>query len=318
MYVQGMRLHIKYLSEYIALSSPKLYLEMVAWAKIMLISLRFRVEDIQHGFDLLSDEMQSHLPPEDGKLVAEYIEQGKKTLICGPIETPSFIDPSNHSDKIAYDYLELLLRCDEQGAMELISECMKAGEDAGNVYINVFQKTQNEIGRLWQIGKINVGQEHYCAAANQIIISKLYPKIWSSKKNRVPRPCAIVACVEGELHEFGARMVADLLELDGWDVQYLGANWPMPSIIQMVNLRRPELLLLSATMINNVNGVTDIIHEIDKDVRSNGLKILVGGYPFKIDNELWKTVGADGFATDAKMAIEICNGWLVKDNDQKR
>jgi methanogenic corrinoid protein MtbC1 len=31
--------------------------------------------------------------------------------------------------------------------------------------------------------------------------------------------------------------------------------------------------------------------------------VLVGGYPFNREQELWRTVGADGFAADADAAI---------------
>jgi methanogenic corrinoid protein MtbC1 len=35
-----------------------------------------------------------------------------------------------------------------------------------------------------------------------------------------------LACVEGELHEVGARMASDFLEMAGFDVRFLGANVP--------------------------------------------------------------------------------------------
>jgi len=37
------------------------------------------------------------------------------------------------------------------------------------------------------------------------------------------------------------------------------------------------------------------------------VKILVGGYPFKVEPELWKTIGADGSANGAREAIELAN-----------
>lgn len=38
-----------------------------------------------------------------------------------------------------------------------------------------------------------------------------------------------------------------------------------------------------------------------------GVKILVGGYPFKLAPELWKMVGADGSASGAREAIALGN-----------
>jgi hypothetical protein len=36
----------------------------------------------------------------------------------------------------------------------------------------------------------------------------------------------VAACVSGELHEIGVRMLCDLLEMEGWNTIYLGANVP--------------------------------------------------------------------------------------------
>jgi methanogenic corrinoid protein MtbC1 len=33
--------------------------------------------------------------------------------------------------------------------------------------------------------------------------------------------------------------------------------------------------------------------------------VIVGGYPFNIDTELWRKVGSDGWAPDADKAVEV-------------
>jgi methanogenic corrinoid protein MtbC1 len=40
---------------------------------------------------------------------------------------------------------------------------------------------------------------------------------------------------------------------------------------------------------------------------SNNVKILVGGYPFNLEPELWKRVGADAYATDASEAVAVAS-----------
>ena len=45
-------------------------------------------------------------------------------------------------------------------------------------------------------------------------------------------------------------------------------------------------------------------------------KIIVGGYPFNIDNDLWNKVGADGQALDAETAIEIADNLVTEDFDE--
>jgi methanogenic corrinoid protein MtbC1 len=40
---------------------------------------------------------------------------------------------------------------------------------------------------------------------------------------------------------------------------------------------------------------------------SSDLKIIVGGYPFKVAEGLWKNIGADGFAPNADEAVQLAD-----------
>jgi methanogenic corrinoid protein MtbC1 len=42
-------------------------------------------------------------------------------------------------------------------------------------------------------------------------------------------------------------------------------------------------------------------------------KIIVGGYPFRVDTDLWKKVGADGQAVDAETAVEMAEKLVMED-----
>ena len=65
-----------------------------------------------------------------------------------------------------------------------------------------------EVGRLWQMNRLSVAQEHYVTAATQLIMSQLYPLVFrTARRDRR----IVAACVGGELHELGVRMVADRL-----------------------------------------------------------------------------------------------------------
>ena len=102
-------------------------------------------------------------------------------------------------------------------------DAIQHGTSVHDIYLHVFQRSQYEVGRLWQTNQISVGQEHLCTAATQLIMSQLYPLIFGTeRKNRR----IVAACVGGDLHEIGIRMVADFFEMDGWDTFYLGADVP--------------------------------------------------------------------------------------------
>ena len=78
---------------------------------------------------------------------------------------------------------------------------------------------------------LSVAQEHYCTAATQLVMSQLYPRIFSTERRG---RTLVAARVADDLHEIGLRMVADFFEMEGWDTFYVGATF-------VVNLRAARL-----------------------------------------------------------------------------
>ena len=205
---------------------------------------------------------------------------------------------------LALEYTRALLSGERHIASKLVIDVVQDSDDVKAIYLHVFQTTQREIGRLWQTGQISVAQEHYCTAATQMIMSQLYPYIFTNEK--IGRSL-VATCVGGELHEVGIRMVADFFEIEGWDTYYLGANAPAKSILTTIEEQEADVVGISTTMFFNVAAVGELISILRASTVSQNVKILVGGYPFLISQELWKQVGADGFAQDAQSAISFSN-----------
>ena len=189
-------------------------------------------------------------------------------------------------------YLEALLAGERRVASRLVLDAVDQGTSVKDIYINVFQRSQDEIGRLWFTNRVSVAQEHFCSAATQMIMSQLYPHIFATEK--IGRRL-VVACVGGELHEIGARMVADFCEMDGWDTYYLGANAPATSIVEAVETGEWTFQGLSATMPFHRKPLREIIARVRESRAVKGIKILVGGYalnPSLVYGSEWEPTGS--------------------------
>lgn len=213
-------------------------------------------------------------------------------------------DPSANQPRpwpdLADRYLHLLLDRERQQATRLIHDLVEEDADIRDIYLNIFQTSQREIGRLWQTNQVTVAQEHYCTAATQQIISQLYPYIFATTRGGRKM---VMACASAELHELGARMVADFFEMDGWDTYYLGANVPAGSILSEIRDSGADLLGLSVSLPDKVPLAAEIIKEVRGADFGRPVAILVGGRPFNVAPDLWKKVGADGHAPDARTAV---------------
>lgn len=210
------------------------------------------------------------------------------------------VDNSEQWSEWAERYLRLLLDRERQNAARFIHDLVEQGVDIRDIYLNIFQPSQRKIGRLWQTNQVTVAQEHYCTAATQQVMSQLYPYIFAATAGDRKM---VMACASAELHELGARMVADFFEIEGWDTYYLGANVPAESILSEIRESRADLLGLSVALPDKIPLAAEVVKQIRSADFERPVKVLVGGRPFNVDPELWKKVGADGYAPDARRAV---------------
>ena len=205
---------------------------------------------------------------------------------------------------LAARYLQILLRKDADTAIVLLLNAVEDGLPLKDLYLQVLQPAQYELGRLWQIGQISIAEEHFCTAATQQVMSRLYPRLFSTPKNG---KVLVATCIKGELHEIGMRMVTDLFELDGWDTHFFSATTPHSEILQALIDNRADLLALSATLTSHVKDLQELIALVHASTITPPPQIMVGGYPFNADPELWRRIGADGTARGAEEAVREGN-----------
>lgn len=233
--------------------------------------------------------------------VGEFLGRALDALEAGSAGRPEESAPLGD---LARAYLDEVLRGHRESAVAVVLDAVRSGTDVATALIEVLEPAQKEIGRLWQVGEITVAQEHYCTAITQLVMTDLYPFLFTGADSG-RRLVAVQA--PGSLHEVGLRMVADLLEHEGWDTTYLGAvSGPGPVIDSLVD-RRADVLAISASMPAHVRAVAALIAAVRNDPRTAHVKVVVGGRPFLVAPDLAAEVGADGWAPDARETVALCS-----------
>jgi methanogenic corrinoid protein MtbC1 len=142
-------------------------------------------------------------------------------------------------------YLAAQLAGERRGAIRVIDQAVSTGMTIADIRQFVIQEAQREIGRLWQEDRVSIAQEHMATAISQLALAHLY----LHAEGAAPKGRKIlVAGVEGELHDFPARLVADALDLAGYEVRFLGASVPVDSLLSAIDAERPDLVAFSVTM----------------------------------------------------------------------
>jgi MerR family transcriptional regulator, light-induced transcriptional regulator len=170
-------------------------------------------------------------------------------------------------------YLEAQLAGDQRRALALLGEAAAGGHTVDALRREVVQAAQLEIGRLWQENRISIAHEHMATAVSQRALVFLYERATPAPRTgkRI-----VMACVEGEQHELPARMLADHLELAGYDVAYLGANVPTDSLLAVVRGAPVDVVALSVTMSFNVGGLRGAVLALR--AHRPKLPVIIGGH----------------------------------------
>jgi len=300
-YLNEVKFQLAYLSESLLYSAPELFFNALSWGKIFLPSVNVPSEGIEFMLRAMKETLKVKLPEEIKSSAVDFIEDAIKIVNDLPSQIPSFLNSKRKLYSESKKYLELLLVNNKSEANKLILHLVTKGTEIKDIYLEIFQPTQYELGRMWQMGMINVSQEHYCTAATQLIMAQLYPYIFKTKKTE---NVFVGTCVSGELHEIGIRMLSDFLELKGWNTFYLGANMPNDSIIQTIIDRKPDVIGISATMTFHVEKAERLIKAIRDTSECSNSKIIVGGYVFKLNDMLWSKIGADMYGEDLENAFK--------------
>jgi MerR family transcriptional regulator, light-induced transcriptional regulator len=292
--------HFDYLREALAASDPSLFVHYAGWVRTLLVGLGLPAEATIDTLRAMRDAIKTDLSGAPGEIAASFVTVALRHVESSHDQPPSYLVHDTPLGQLGQEYLARLLQGDRRKATALIMNAVESGISVRDLYIQVFQPSQQEVGRLWQLNQVSVAQEHYCTAATQLIMSQLYPYIFSTA--RVGRRM-VATSVGGELHEIGIRMVADFFEMEGWDTFYLGANTPAESVVQAVAEYDAELLAVSVTLTPHIPKAAQLIDLVHHSALHP--KIMVGGYPFNVSPHLWQKVNADGFAPSADEAVKV-------------
>jgi DNA-binding transcriptional MerR regulator len=175
---------------------------------------------------------------------------------------------------LAQRFLELAGNGDTDAASREILLADELGMPASTIFDDVLHPVLREVGERWASGTLGVGQEHEISEAIRDLIAEL------TLRHAHPRsgmPAVLAACPSGERHDLGLRMICGLLRQRGAQVHYLGVDVDTPFLIEMIDLRRPELVLLSVTLESNVPCILETAAAVEAFESGNGAPRLVAG-----------------------------------------
>ena len=201
-----------------------------------------------------------------------------------------------------------LLQYDKAKALEIFDLFMKENEKIEFID-KIMVNALISIGEKWENGSIALSQVYMSSKICEQLTDILLSQNISVAKNKNTPAMAIVTLEDH--HSLGKRIVGSILKTAGYDLIDFGFGITVEELIKKSIEENIKILLISVLMFPSALKIKKITTALKE--KNLSIKILVGGAPFIIDDDLWRTVGADAMSKNAGHAMEIIEKWIEED-----
>ena len=177
--------------------------------------------------------------------------------------------------KIKQSTLKFLLSGDLDG-LRLVFKNFKKTGTIPEFYEKILRPAMYDIGGLWRDGKLDVGSEHVASNAVTRLIESMNTKLKSKSKTKT----ILICTPDGEYHIIPCLMIETYLTLRGYNVINLSPSIPTKSLINHIDMERPDLVLISITLDERVKAGIQLV----KNIKKLKIPVIVGGQALK-DNK---------------------------------
>jgi methanogenic corrinoid protein MtbC1 len=205
-------------------------------------------------------------------------------------------------------FLRLVGDGDEYGAVEVITALADNDVPPQRIMMELIGPTQSRVGELWAANEWTIAREHAATATAERALAALAARFVV----RPSRGRITVACVDGEWHALPVRILAEMLRLDGWRVDFLGPSVPGPHLVTHLHQTGPDAVALSCMIATRLPRA----HAAITACRSAGVPVIAGGRGFGPGGRHAQTLGADAWAAGAEEAVKrLSSSWPPPSRD---
>ena len=164
-----------------------------------------------------------------------------------------------------------------------IDECIKIYKNyveifnIADFFDRILRPVMAKIGEDWANGKLAIATEHVASNVAQTLVKIIMDQVSGTGNKK-----KIMLCVPvGEEHHIGCDVLETYLTIKGFKIFNMGTSIPTESIIEFINMKKPDIILISITIQDNVLAGQRLAKKIREKSK---IPILVGGYAMQVDN----------------------------------
>ncbi len=310
---QDLAFHLEFLRPVLEFGLTQSMVAYLRWLQSVLSARGIPANHLEVSLDWLGEFFVENMDVADSAVINAALHS-VKTEFHGTSSEVSDAHVAPDAWPEASLFKAALLAGNQREALEIMDQCLNSGKDFLGFELHVIQPALYWIGELWQANQASVAQEHLATAIVHAVMTvglvRSPPKSLNGKR-------VLLACVEGNQHAVGLRIVADSFMLSGWDVQYLGANVPTRALVQQVEQWRPNLVGLSVSFAHQLPVVKSIIQQLSDRLGNAKPAVTIGGLAINRFAPLAEFVGADFHGANAQAAVLKADAMIESQSDRQ-
>ncbi|MDR0766919.1 MAG: B12-binding domain-containing protein [Methanosarcinales archaeon] len=202
---------------------------------------------------------------------------------------------------------EAVMSFDDEAAIEVAEECIKADLDPVLLIQDGFTAGMNAVGEQFEKGTIFL--PHVIAASDAMSagVKILGPALEKSTSKQDAKETVAIGTIEGDIHSIGKDIVATMLKIAGFNVIDLGRDVPIANYVEAAK-NGAQIIASSALMTTTMVLQMKLEEQLKEAGVRNKVKTMVGGAPA---TQAWADkIGADIYAEDSAEAVVKCKSIL--------
>jgi 5-methyltetrahydrofolate--homocysteine methyltransferase len=204
------------------------------------------------------------------------------------------------------DLSQAVISGNEAGVKDLTKSLIDAGEKPIDIINQGLIGGMNVVGVRFKAGDMFVPEVLMAARSMAAGVELVKPLI--AEKDMPSKGTVVLGTVKGDLHDIGKNLVAMLMESAGYKVINMGTDVESEKFVEAVKEQKPDVVALSALLTTTMLKMKEVVDLLQEAGLRGNVKVIIGGAP--ISQEYADEIGADGYASDAASATELCDKLL--------
>jgi len=195
-----------------------------------------------------------------------------------------------------------LISGDRSGSRAIVREVHGAGWSDERIVLELYWPIVNLLQRLYRADQISRISHHFATRLLRLHVDQAQTGF--EQKSRCGKR-VLISCGDTIIDEIAAGMAADLIESNGFEVQFCGGGVAADELLSQVGEERPDVLLLFSSAASDLPGIRQLIDHLREVNAVPDLQIVVGGGVYGRAEGLAEEIGADLFVPDLPEIVHL-------------